>query len=117
MCVCVCVSACARVCVRVCVRVFARARPRVCVPDGLLTDLLLKRSDPSSHQLKCVVSQYFYALDMDKQYRVFQELLSICFFTIFTTIPTRAVIFGPPAAVGIFVVRETITYKGSDYRE
>ena len=36
------------------------------VLDGLLMALHLKLNHPSSHQLKCVVSRYFYALDMDQ---------------------------------------------------
>ncbi len=48
----------------------ASSRECIIVPrqvlDGLLMALHLKLSHPSSHQLKCVVSRYFYALDMDQ---------------------------------------------------
>ena len=45
-------------------------RERIVVPrlvlDGLLTALHLKLSHPTAHQLKKVVSRYFYALDLEK---------------------------------------------------
>ncbi|KAK3096607.1 hypothetical protein FSP39_001634 [Pinctada imbricata] len=49
---------------------FMPSRELIVVPrnvlEGLLTSLHIKLSHPSTHQLKSVVSRYFYALNMDK---------------------------------------------------
>jgi hypothetical protein len=106
----------------------ASSRECIIVPrqvlDGLLMALHLKLSHPSSHQLKCVVSRYFYALDMDQAISCIaggcHQCVSLRSSPRFLQEQSSS---DPPAAVGvsfaadvlrrerqiILVVRETIT--------
>ncbi|XP_062568793.1 uncharacterized protein LOC134230943 [Saccostrea cucullata] len=63
---------------------FAPSRDFIIIPrrvlNGLLTALHIKLDHPSSHQLKCVVSRYFYALDMDKAVEVVTSTCHQCAF-------------------------------------
>ena len=54
-------------------RPFLQTREKIVVPrgiiDGLLTAIHLRFSHPSAHQMKSLVTRYFYALDMDNSIR------------------------------------------------
>ena len=58
------------------------SQDRIIIPrqvvDGLLTSLHIQLDHPSSHQLKCVVQRYFFALDLDKSISIVTQNCHLC---------------------------------------
>lgn len=92
---------------------FCPSRECIVIPrpviHGLLSALHVKLNHPSRHQLKQVVSRYFYALDLDKALDQCSQSCHLC--TSLRKIPSHIIeqsTSEPPAAVGISFAADVI---------